>query len=412
MATEKVKHSFDYSKFNNIDVSDDEDTFHPNIEKNFNIKINRQVRDRKIGEMEYEKQELSKKDDEESKARIAELERKKIWHVGNMGEVKHERTEISGYGASDPKKDLIPGRNEGMNSDKDVTIYMEWKIKHQELLNEFVNAAGDLEKSQKILTEHGDLLVTQPHCGTYLMLSCLEDEMAGRKERMYKCAQQSQLLTHIKELATSFGRPARDLVPRWFEKVAQKDEAANVYKADVDNFAAKVRLRAIEKKKEEAEAEAARRENEKTYVAQHYYKKKEELDDEEDWETREAVPLVQAMKNMTKEQRLQMSPGGLDPLEVFEALPEEMKECFEKQDIPALVELQKTMNPQIFVPHMMNCIKAGLWSQPNDDDEEEEGAEDGAKGAEGAEDQDPSAFGPEASIPPLETPQMPDLEQD
>ena len=43
-ATEKVKRSFDFSKFDNIDISDDEDTFHPNIEKNFNVRINQTVR--------------------------------------------------------------------------------------------------------------------------------------------------------------------------------------------------------------------------------------------------------------------------------------------------------------------------------------------------------------------------------
>ena len=50
---EKVVRAFDYSRFNNIDISDDEDTFHPNIEKNFNIKINKQVRDRKVLPIHY-----------------------------------------------------------------------------------------------------------------------------------------------------------------------------------------------------------------------------------------------------------------------------------------------------------------------------------------------------------------------
>jgi len=77
---EKVVRSFDYSKFDNIDISDDEETFHPNIENNFNVKINRHVRDRKIYEHEEEKKVLmEKKDDPKALKRLQELERKKIW---------------------------------------------------------------------------------------------------------------------------------------------------------------------------------------------------------------------------------------------------------------------------------------------------------------------------------------------
>lgn len=93
---EKVNRAFDYSRFDNIDVSDDEEKFHPNIEKNFNIKINRHVRDRTNDELEQQKAPLVDKPDEESRKKLAVLERKKIWHVGNMSEVKEDRTEVIG----------------------------------------------------------------------------------------------------------------------------------------------------------------------------------------------------------------------------------------------------------------------------------------------------------------------------
>merc|ERR1712183_93476 len=88
-------------------------------------------------------------------------------------------------------------------------------------------------------------------------------------------------------------------------------------------------------------------------------------------------PLVEAMKEMTKEERIAMAPGKIDPLEVFENLPIEMRQCFEKQDIPGLVELQKTMDPKIFNPALIQCIKAGLWTQPMDDDDDDENTEEG-----------------------------------
>merc|ERR1712194_986266 len=100
-----------------------------------------------------------------------------------------------------------------------------------------------------------------------------------------------------------------------------------------------------------------------------YYKKAplgktaQEMEPEEGEEFREAVPLVVAMKEMSKEERVSMSPGGdIDPLEVLESLPKEMRECFEKQNVGMLLELQKTMHSTVFNPILIKCIKAGLWS--------------------------------------------------
>merc|ERR1712150_98863 len=264
----------------------------------------------------------------------------------------------------------------GMNSDKDVSDYMAFKKENLVLLEKFVAAGGDMAKTRKLVEEHGDLLVTKPHTSSYLLLACLEFEMEGNSAMMYKCAQQSQLLTHIKELAKSFQRPARDLVGRWFDKTTENEHAYKIYKDDVDQFAEKVKGRARDKRKEEAAEKARQREMEQAYVVKNMnrkpkddghdeddyeveYKRPEEVEGVEDHEYREAVPLVQAMRDMTKEQRLGMAPGGLDPLEVFEGLPREMQKCFEEQNIPALIELQRTMPGDVFNPHLMRCIKAG-----------------------------------------------------
>jgi len=111
----------------------------------------------------------------------------------------------------------------------------------------------------------------------------------------------------------------------------------------------------------------------------HYFKKNPNDDDSEDEdgeddenEEKVAVPLVEAMREMSKEQRVAMAPGGLDPLEVFEALPQEMQDCFTGGDVQALVELQKTMDPAIFNHNMVQCIRAGLWTQPDDDDDDDD----------------------------------------
>lgn len=98
-----------------------------------------------------------------------------------------------------------------------------------EFLEQFVDATDNMTTCEMMLRQKGDLLLDLPHASTYLMLSCLEHEMEGDKEkRMYKYAQQNQLLAHITELAKGFQRPPRDLVVRWFEKIATNEGAKNV----------------------------------------------------------------------------------------------------------------------------------------------------------------------------------------
>lgn len=48
---------------------------------------------------------------------------------------------------------------------------------------------------------------------------------------------------------------------------------------------------------------------------------------------------MEEIEREEKQQRL--GPGGLDPAEVFETLPDQMKECFEKRDIERLKNVSR-----------------------------------------------------------------------
>ncbi|CAN0323605.1 unnamed protein product, partial [Laminaria digitata] len=72
-----------------------------------------------------------------------------------------------------------------------------------------------MDATRDFLREHGDILFAD-HCQSYLLLSCLEDEMNGKHERMKLVARQSQLLSSITELAVSLRRPPQDVVPALF----------------------------------------------------------------------------------------------------------------------------------------------------------------------------------------------------
>lgn len=72
--------------------------------------------------------------------------------------------------------------------------------------------------------------------------------------------------------------------------------------------------------------------------------------------------IEEAMKEAEEEERqARLGPGGLDPVEVFEALPDVLKNCFESQNIEALQDALIAMDKADAEYHMDRCIKSGLW---------------------------------------------------
>jgi cell division cycle protein 37 len=69
-----------------------------------------------------------------------------------------------------------------------------------------------------------------------------------------------------------------------------------------------------------------------------------------------------AMKEAEEEERQKrLGPGGLDPVEVFETLPESLQKCFESQNVDMLQETLLKMNKEDAEYHMDRCVKSGLW---------------------------------------------------
>lgn len=62
-----------------------------------------------------------------------------------------------------------------------------------------------------------------------------------------------------------------------------------------------------------------------------------------------------------EERQKRLGPGGLDPVEVFESLPESLQQCFETQNIEMLQETLLSMSKEDAEYHMDRCIKSGLW---------------------------------------------------
>ena len=373
------KLAFDYSKWDNIEISDDEADCHPNIDKAswFRMKHRSRVEredteaaDRKAMEAENKADgereqeilrilreikaggEAAEYEDEEAlggelvevRTRIKErvdkidfMEKNKKWNVDNMGTVTHDKTIISGKG-SDPS-DLVGGMVSGANkgakggkigptSERDaVESYSNFVEEHEAVLEDFL-ATTKIDAAKEKLHASGHVLLHE-HAQSYILLSCLEDEMNGYHDKMKLAARNSQILSHITELAQSLQRHPRDVVLPFFKRIAEETYFKGFEEA-VAGFVERIENRAVEKRKEMDAAKA-----EKGGA------------DDDDYEV------------LSKEERL--GPGGLDPVEVFETLPQSMQEAFESKDMAMLQVALEAMAPEDAKKHMDACEASGLW---------------------------------------------------
>ncbi len=98
--------------------------------------------------------------------------------------------------------------------------------------------------------------------------------------------------------------------------------------------------------------------------------------------------IEQAMQEAEEEERQQrLGPGGLDPVEVFETLPQGLKECFESQNIEMLQECLLKMDKKDAEYHLDRCVKSGLWV-PQADKEPKTGGEGAAEKEENKEEEE------------------------
>jgi cell division cycle protein 37 len=199
--------------------------------------------------------------------------------------------------------------------------------KYADIVEEFMSMP-DFEHSKEFLLLHGDILL-QENASNYLLLASLEDEMNGYRDKMKQTCRQSQIISHIAELAKSLDAHPGNVIVPFFEKLKQKEFLKGFIEA-VDSFVNKIIARAIVKKAE--------------------------IDRERgDGDTAEGVDLA----SIPKEERL--GPGGLDPLEVIETLPVEMQQAFESRDVDKLKQVLLDMDPEDAARHMKRCVDSGLW---------------------------------------------------
>jgi len=351
----------DYSKWKNIEISDDEDDTHPNIDTPSLFRWRHQARVERMQEKEKEKKKLDdekKKYDERlaavkktlAEAERCEDERKKADLKAGAGlKMKELQGEMEKFNLKvkevEKKEKLEPwnvdtisqaGFDKSLiNKDEKRKVDTMTDEEKAEEMTEFLKANKakvkefgmfrKFEDSRKFMQEN--LHLACEHSANYLVLWCVELEMEGKNTLMRHVAHQTVCLQFILELAKQLDRDPRACVSAFFNRIQlAKDEYTHFFEDEVSSYISRIEKRAKDKLKEAEEEEAALR------------KEAEE-----------------------EERKARLGPGGLDPLEVLETLPEELKACFESQDIGQLKACIKAMEPKDAAYHMKRCVASGLW---------------------------------------------------
>jgi len=338
---------FNYSKWDKIELSDDEDDVHPNIDKDSWFRLKHRQRVEKEEDDDKTREKLDKrlvvlkkeyetfpeaarshmkaqkvdKEIKEIEAELEKMDKLRKWNADNMCKTSESRTEVNSSGAA-----AAPGPEPRLKGEEMADGYCEFVEQHEELLEKYIEMGDEdnLEKVCEFMKVNGGTLLQGEHAESYLLLDCLEKEMNGMHSEMKRSARQSQLLTQLREFSRASGRPARDGVVPVFQRLLDHEGTKEAFDDSVANFVQRIVKRAPEKKKEM------------------------------DKEMQEA------------EQENPEGPGGLDPMEVFRSLPGEMQAAFQAKDIQRLNAAVEALPPDEAKYHLKRCEESGLWVPSTD----------------------------------------------
>jgi len=344
----------DYSKWKDIEISDDEDETHPNIDTPSLFRWRHQARVERMEERKKEREEFeeSKKNYEqryketadkikslegnedvsELKEKLKELEvegekikeqdkelsqKEKVtpWNVDTISQPGFTKTVVN----NPPKK-----KKEELSEEEKERRFKEFVKENEPVIKKF----GMMRKyndSKQFLLEHPQL--AREETANYLVVWCINLEIDEKHNLVEHVAHQTICMQYILEISKELDVDPRACISSFFTKIQL---AEREYKAQFD----------------------------------------EELKSLKDRIKRRAQDkLDEAMKEVEEEERKsRIGPGGLDPVEVFEELPEELKKCFESKDVGLLKATIATLPTDQVKYHMKRCVDSGLWIPESNQD--------------------------------------------
>lgn len=331
----------DYSKWKDIEVSDDEDDTHPNIDNASLFRWRHQARVERMKEMEEKKkafaqekekaeaklkalkerlekegqetEELKKAeaDYEKAQSQFAEIEKaEKLqpWNVDTISKDGWEKTIIN-----KPQK-MKPAP---LTDEEKERRYSEFIDKNESKIKEF-GMLSKWDDCKKFLLNDPNLCCEET--ANYLTLWCLNLEIEEKHSLMEHVAKQAIAMQYMLELAKQLDVDVRGCISSFFSRIQTADQHyIDAFNDEIEGFKNRIRERA-------------------------------------------KVRIEAAIKQAEEEERQKrLGPGGLDPLEVLETLPQDLKECFETQDIAMLQDVISKMDEKDARYHLKRCVDSGLW---------------------------------------------------
>jgi len=339
----------DYTKWDHIEVSDDEDETHPNIDTRSLFKWRHEARVQRMEEMDDKKDSLQKQIDDNSL----------LLKTAKEGLDKAKKSDDKD--ATKKLEEQFNNLNVEAQKLLDEKIYLEKEEKAQPLnvdtlsqpgfsktiINKPVQKAVEiseeeqLERSKKFMDEHREdikkygmlheyhdseeLLQKKPHLAcedtaNYLVVWCIDLEVEEKHSLMERVAHQTICMQFLLELSKQLEIDPRSTIKPFFQKMRKNDEQYKTgFQEELTAFIGRVKDRA-------------------------------------------QARIDKAMKEYEEEEReKRMGPGGVDPVEVYESLPTKLQECFDSKDIQLLQDTLTTMPEEEAKYHLKRCIDSGLW---------------------------------------------------
>ncbi|KAF9808480.1 hypothetical protein SFRURICE_008533 [Spodoptera frugiperda] len=300
----------DYSKWKDIEISDDEDETHPNIDTPSLFRWRHQARIERMEERRKERDEhIQKKtenlrmlnetkkkiseaspdspDLESLKKALADLEKEEKWLQQKEDELKKKDRQtpwnvdtISEPGFTKTVINTKPARPKDENlTEEEKEAKMKKFIKENEKLLKQFGMLRRYDDSRQFLQEHSQLVCEET--ANYLVIWCINLEMEEKHDLMAHVAHQTICMQYILELSKQLDVDPRACVSSFFSKIQIAEKTyKDSFDDELEQFKARIKKRAAEK-------------------------------------------ISEAIREQEEEERkARLGPGGLDPVEVYEELPD------------------------------------------------------------------------------------------
>ncbi|XP_033028917.1 hsp90 co-chaperone Cdc37 [Lacerta agilis] len=341
----------DYSVWDHIEVSDDEDETHPNIDTPSLFRWRHQARVERMEQFHKEKEEVDK-GCRDCKRKLAECQRKiKELELANVDSTKGELQRLQAEAQQlkkeekswEEKADDLRKKEKNMpwnvdtlsrdgfsksvfnvKEEQEEESEEQKEKKHKTYVEKYekqIKHFGMLRRwddSQKYLSDNPYLVCEET--ANYLVIWCIDLEVEEKHALMEQVAHQTIVMQFILELAKSLKVDPRACFRQFFTKIKTADQQyMEGFNDELEAFKERVRGRA-------------------------------------------KARIERAMKEYEEEERQKrLGPGGLDPVDVYESLPAELQKCFDVKDVQMLQDAISKMEPAEAKYHMQRCISSGLW---------------------------------------------------